>query len=322
METVSLAYGRGLSPFDLSSVLQGLTSGQNVIISSAQISDLTVNNAQIANVSASKITTGTLAIGQNINTGTQGSANIQLNTTGITGANASNIVTFQLNTNGSGQLGYSGSPTGVISWDSSGNVNIASSLITIVGVVKIGGSLIVCDGSGIATSITAGAVVLNSSGLQMFNGSALQTVALNSDGSGWFGSSGAFSWDVNGNVNMNAANVNGTLSAATISGDKILGGTMSGVTITQANGNVVIGVNGIIISGEETLTFVYNGSTYGYLGASSATLLLAATNGAQLSLYSAGVTGISSIGQITLSSTAGTAVQYALIIPVGNNMYV
>jgi len=61
IKILSNIYGRSYSPFETTSILQGLRSGADLIVSSAKISDLIVGNAMIGSLDASKITSGDIA---------------------------------------------------------------------------------------------------------------------------------------------------------------------------------------------------------------------------------------------------------------------
>ena len=71
MKVVSTDYGRTYSPYELTSVLQGLRSGQDSIVSSARFQDLWVDNAHIANASISKLLAGDLKVTGTITSGGQ-----------------------------------------------------------------------------------------------------------------------------------------------------------------------------------------------------------------------------------------------------------
>lgn len=62
LKVVSILYGRSYSPFENSSILQGLRSGTDISMPSAKIGDLIVNNAQIYSCSISKLTAGDLSV--------------------------------------------------------------------------------------------------------------------------------------------------------------------------------------------------------------------------------------------------------------------
>lgn len=87
-------------------------------------------------------------------------------------------------------------------------------------------SAIAADLGTITAGTIIGAIILTGSvnprvaldstnGISAFNASSVQTVAIRPDGSGYMGSSGAFSWTTAGVLTISAANVSGTLTAVT-----------------------------------------------------------------------------------------------------------
>jgi len=130
-QLVSMVFGRAFSPFDLTSTLQGLTSGQDISIASARIQDLVVDNAKINTCSINKLTAGTLGI--------QG----LITSTGAGWASSATGTRFELSS--LGFKTFSGAtPTAFIGADGSGFLGVGSLFSwDISGVVTINGGLII-----------------------------------------------------------------------------------------------------------------------------------------------------------------------------------
>lgn len=134
MKVVSNVYGRGFSPFELSSILQNLRNGADVTIQSARINDLIVNSAQINSLEANKITTGTLAADVKITVGNSTSgigtafsdARVEILPTGLRGYSSS-AQTFEIKNDGSGFLGAGSNK---IEWTTLGAVTVPVATIS------------------------------------------------------------------------------------------------------------------------------------------------------------------------------------------------
>ncbi len=102
LKVVSNIYGRGYSPFETTTVLQGLRSGSDISIQSARINDLIVNNAKIVTCSITKLTAGDLKVvgtivsGGKFVTGPVDTTRIEISVDEIVGYNASNVKQFYL----------------------------------------------------------------------------------------------------------------------------------------------------------------------------------------------------------------------------------
>jgi len=124
LKLLSNAWGRGYATVELASIIKTLREGLSIPM--ARIGDLIVGSAKIASLSADKITSGTIQVTTSItidgefNTGTVGAANVHIIPDGIEGYNSGGTQKFELNTDGSGWLGASGS----FSWDTNGVVSI------------------------------------------------------------------------------------------------------------------------------------------------------------------------------------------------------
>jgi len=123
IKVVSNIYGRSYSPFETTSILQGLRSGADISVSSAKFGDLMVGNAQIGSLSATKITTGTLSatvtLSGTFQTAAAPNDRFVMDSTGIKAYKGSNQRVQILN-DGSGWFGSSSD----FSWTNAGVVSI------------------------------------------------------------------------------------------------------------------------------------------------------------------------------------------------------
>jgi len=131
-QLVSMVFGRAFSPFDLTSTLQGLTSGQDISVASARIQDLVVDNAKINTCSINKLTAGTLMFGGVLGPGgvwetATGGTRVQFDQNGIKAYNGANQTVGINAADGSGFFGSStGSP---ITWNSSGVLTVPGGIV-------------------------------------------------------------------------------------------------------------------------------------------------------------------------------------------------
>jgi hypothetical protein len=111
-----------------------------------------------------------------------------------------------------------------ITWDTNGNVSIS------------GANLTITNGAFTLKTAASGArFELTSAGIAAYNSSGVQRAKIGNDGSGWFGASGAFSWDTAGNI----VAASGTIGGWTISSTKI---SSTGVDITSgASAHIAFG---------------------------------------------------------------------------------
>jgi hypothetical protein len=188
MKFVTNVYGRGQSPFEIQSVLEGLRGGNDIVVTYARISDLIVDSAHINSLSASKITAGTLDLTKGINVYSSASgAGVIINTGGIEGKNTAGTSTFKLNTDGSGYLGLTANEA--VTWDSAGMVNIKGAYIQNASITNA--SIISLS----ADKITAGTLNL-SDGITIKSNSAATAnyLSMNSSGLTGFGAAGTASF--------------------------------------------------------------------------------------------------------------------------------
>lgn len=307
---ITTVYGRAYSPFELTSVLQGLRSGQDISVSTARIQDLIVNDARITTCSITKLTAGNLTVTGTITTGSlitaAAGARITFDSIGLKVYDAT-TQRGQILTDGSGWFGSSG----IFSWTTAGvltmeaaNVSGALTAATI-GVDKLTAGNLTAIGTittGSLITAAAGArTTLDSTGFKVYDATTQRGQIL-SNGSGWFGSSGTFSWTTAGVLTIAAANVSGALTAATISGDSISGGTITGVVFSQAAGAVIIGATGLKVYGQ---VFYCYSETGGYAGALAS---LDALQGTVLSA-SGRLRLLSSSGGVQLMPAAGQLIE-------------
>lgn len=101
IKVMSNTVGHTYSPFEVASVLQGLRSGQTVVIGTAHISDLIVDSASMGTVSISNLTAGDLNVTATLGSGkiiagTEGGERTEMDSTGFNAYNSSNINTFKV----------------------------------------------------------------------------------------------------------------------------------------------------------------------------------------------------------------------------------
>ncbi len=134
----------GINPSQLPTILQNsqhITYDQMApwAIGSKQLKALAVTDAKINDLTANKITTGTLqastsiTIGGTFNTGTAGAANVKIDPTGVRGYDSTNTQRFALLTTGAGWLGNATD----FSWTAAGAVTIKDAAIDTLSVSKL-----------------------------------------------------------------------------------------------------------------------------------------------------------------------------------------
>jgi hypothetical protein len=169
MKVVSMVWGRTFSPFELTSVLQGLSSGQNISVATARIQDLIVDDARIANMSVTKLLAGAITVGITTGTGgsigsrTPGGANLSrvaLTPEGIKSYDTAGTQRVQILSDGSGWLGSSSS----IFWGADGSLTVDA--------LKVSGTLSAATIA--AENINAGSFVVS---LLMGGGGSLKSAA-------------------------------------------------------------------------------------------------------------------------------------------------
>lgn len=195
-------------------------------------------------------------------------AKVQLTTAGLRMLNASDQIIWELTSSGQkwwnstgstqrGQIlndgsGWIGTST-QFAWDASGNVT--------------------ATGITLQSASTTAKARLNSSGLQLFNSSGVQTVDLNTNGSGFLGSgTPAISWGTGGTATINASAITtGTLNASSItvtnlSASSITAGTLVADRISGGSlgGGFNLGSSNLTVNGTGQVRFG-NGD---YLGSS------------------------------------------------------
>jgi hypothetical protein len=260
MNFVTNVYGRGYSSLDVQATLEGMRSGDDIIVSYAKISDLYVNNANITSLSASKITAGTLDLTRGIEVSSSGSSypKVNISSRGLTGYNSNSASTFSIDTYGTGVLGVNSATA--ISWGTGGTVAIngvyfesgtisAAKIINLAAGKISGGTMDLSKGIIIKTSsTTANSITMDTYGLTGYGGGTAQFYLQASDGKAYAGA-GAVVLSQSGLLINNEGTVESILTIQNTTDYKTwifqrLTGTLPGFYITCDSGNIVVSAQG------------------------------------------------------------------------------